>query len=120
VVATVDGGSSDTIHVVGSGSGYAAQLGQFTVDDEGTIDLLTLEFAGSYTLTASNGDTVSGLFAGYLLPDLSGFSTTGPLVEGSGRFEGVTGQVSFQGVVDLPTLTVMNTLTGTISTVGSP
>jgi hypothetical protein len=122
VVATLQPNEDGTFHVAGNGGGYATQLGRFTVEDGGTIDLFgTGWFSGSYTLTAANGDTMSGTFAGGLTgPDT--FHTSGPIVGGTGRFAGATGEVTFDGVVVEATAssaTVNNTLTGTISSGGS-
>jgi hypothetical protein len=122
LVATLHDNGDGTVDTASSGEGNATQLGKFTVvDDVGTLNLMTGEFSGSYTLIAASGDTLSGEFDGGLTGPTT-FHTSGPIVGGTGRFAGAEGTLTFDGVVVEQTAssaTVRNTISGTISTVGS-
>jgi hypothetical protein len=103
-----------------TGSGNATHLGHFTMVASETVDFGTLAVTnGQYTLTAANGDTVSGTYSGHIVPGLTGYLVSGPITDGTGRFEGATGFLVWRGTFDPVTFTGSDVITGTISSVGS-
>ena len=80
-------------------------------------------FAGTETVTVSNGDKLVSTIAGAeeaLLPLAPPFGLSGSqtITGGTGRFSGATGSLTFTGL-DFNDGTASFSTTGTISTVGS-
>jgi hypothetical protein len=118
--ATIVGMSGSVVHTFDTGLGTATHLGRFTLSASEDIDLLTGAVTnGSFTLTAANGDTVSGTYSGQALPGLVGYLVSGPITGGTGRFGGATGFIVWHGTVDPVALTFADEITGTISSVGA-
>lgn len=121
VVASLEANGDGTFHVTSSGTGVATELGKYTVEQAGSINLVTGSTTGSYTLTAANGDTLSATYTGALTGPTT-LHSSGPIVAGTGRFAGATGELVVDGVVVAQTAssaTLNNTITGRISTVES-
>ena len=103
--------------------GNATQFGHFT----GTGNLIPNVCDGSYTGTfswsAANGDTISGLFFGQLIPTATpgvfDNNETTIVTGGTGRFNGATGMWTSHGQVNFVTLSFVLPFEGTISSVGS-
>jgi hypothetical protein len=103
------------------GSGNASHLGRFTYVGNATVSPANTS-TGVFLLVFNNGDVIHGSFTGLGEP-------TGPneahIVEnltingGTGRFEGATGTLTFDRIVDVSTLPAFASdsgiLTGTIS-----
>lgn len=108
-----------TMFVDGTASGNATQLGAFTMSYQGEVYLPTLFAASeSATLVAADG---SALFAegsgqGTLTstPGIVSIVETYIITGGSGRFEGATGSLTVQRLVDRATLRSSGTLSGEI------
>jgi len=114
------GGSGNIVKTLDTGSGNATHLGRFTMAASETVDFGTLAVTGgTYTLTAANGDTVTGIYSGHILPTLDGYLVSGPITGGTGRFTGATGFIVWHGSFDLATFTGSDVITGTISSVGA-
>jgi len=79
-----------TTHVVGEGE--ATHLGHFTLTAEAVVDvsLPGAPAAGSWTLTAANGDQLSVTFVAHGIDPTHGHGDF-TIVGGTGRFEGATG-----------------------------
>ena len=118
--ATIVGATGPILHTADTGSGEAAHLGRYTLAASEDINALTGAVTnGSFTMTAANGDTVSGTYSGQALPGLVGYVVSGPITGGTGRFAGATGFLVWHGTVDPAALTFADEITGTISSVGS-
>jgi hypothetical protein len=101
-------------------SGEGTQLGRYTMVAGERIDLVSGEITqGYFTITAANGDTLTGTYSGKALGGLTGYDVSGPITGGTGRFAGATGTIVFNGTVDPTAPTFSDVVTGTISTVGS-
>jgi hypothetical protein len=105
-------------------TGRATHLGKYKLVAQEFINLATLEVTdGSFTITAANGDTIYGTYSGQAAatdkPGVITYDVTGPITGGTGRFEGATGTLNFLGVADLSTGVLSETITGTISSIGS-
>lgn len=94
-----------------TGAGHALHLGRIKVQQSHCIDLTSpdpLAFTdGVFTLTAANGDTVTGTYGGRLqptvTPDLFYIDGTFVITGGTGRFAGASGGGAATGMTDLLT-----------------
>jgi hypothetical protein len=108
-----------TMFVDGTASGNAAQLGAFTMSFQGEVYLPTLFAASeSATLVAADGSTLfaEGSGQGTLTstPGIVSIVETYTITGGSGRFEGATGSIVVERLVDRATLASSGTISGTI------
>jgi hypothetical protein len=94
-----------------SGAGHALHLGRIKVEQSHCIDLTgpdPLAFTdGLFTLTAADGDTVTGTYGGRLqptvTPNLFYIDGTFLITGGTGRFAGASGGGAATGMTDLLT-----------------
>jgi hypothetical protein len=111
------GGSLEEV-VIG-GTGRATQLGAYTYSATECFDAVSGAFAGSATLTAANGNAITGTYQGQVSgtadPDVITYQEELELTGGTGRFAGATGTLQVAGVANLLTLEYGQTLTGTVS-----
>jgi len=107
-------------HAVGIGT----QVGSFTKVTRDVIDLATDTVTGSFTMTASNGDLLTGVYSGPFVFGAPGtFSWVLPttITGGTGRFTGASGafvfkaNVVFTGANGVFDGTYSETFEGTIS-----
>ncbi len=106
------------------GGGYLTHMGAVFVNEVVCLDPSTFTFTASFTLTAANGDTVTGVVtSGQAFPtsDPSVITVVGhvKLTGGTGRFAGSSGTAIGTGVVNFATGDAPHRLEGTISTVGA-
>ena len=106
------------VHTHAAGQGQATHLGHFTQTGDTTVDLVTGNARGTWTLTAANGDMLFLEMTAYGIDPTHGVGTF-TVVGGTGRFEGATGSyeqiivfVSEPGATDT---TFTDMLTGTIA-----
>jgi hypothetical protein len=119
--ATIVGVSGSVIHTHDTGNGVATHLGRYTLDASEDVNLATGAIMnGSFTLTAANGDKVSGTYSGHALPGLTGYVVSGPLTGGTGRFADATGFLVWNGTLDPVALSFTDKITGTISSHDRP
>jgi len=112
----VVGTAGSIIQTADTGTGHASHLGRYTLAAGEHIDLATGAITrGFYTLTAANGDTISGIYTGRALPGLTGYLVSGTVSGGTGRFAGATGFLVWRGTVDPTALTFSDLVTGWIS-----
>jgi hypothetical protein len=103
------------IQTTDTGNGRATHLGRYTLAAGEHIDLASGAITGGfYTLTAANGDTITGTYSGEALPGLTGYLVSGPIIGGTGRFAGATGFLVWRGTVDPTALTFSDVVTGWI------
>ena len=116
------------LHTSGSGTGTASHIGRFrylvqvTVNSAGSSE-------GGFLLVFSNGDVIYGSVVGRgpapppPPPEPVRITEQLTITGGTGRFQGASGTITLNRVVDLSTLPAYDshsgTLTGTISTPGS-
>ena len=108
-----------TMFVDGTASGNATQLGSFTMSFQGEVYLPTLFAASeSATLVAADGSSLfaEGSGQGTLTstPGIVSIVETYTITGGSGRFEGATGNIVVERLVDRATLASSGTIHGTI------
>ena len=106
-----------TLHVDGSGTGTATQLGSFALSWLVTVDITQdpSPSTGSSEFIAANGDR--------LFTDIVGEGTGAPVAQitecnvitgGTGRFAGATGAFTMHRVVDVPTGATSGSFVGTL------
>ncbi len=109
-----------TATLVVSASGVGSQVGTFELEIPHVVNFATSNAAGSYLITAANGDMVIGSFTGHATP----IGTDGHyamLVEevtitgGTGRFAGASGGFTAVRLIDRVNLLTTGYYDGTIS-----
>jgi hypothetical protein len=116
-----------TVSNTESARGHGTHLGRFTWASQETAHFTSepgqLEVVGAFTLTAANGDTVTGTYQTTGTIDAAGFAHfEGPYVitGGTGRFANASGSGTVSAVGRLaPPFEIQGSLTGTISQPGS-
>ena len=103
-----------------SGTGDATQLGHYTAHYRECFDPATgVVTAGSFTLTAANGDKVFGTYSGQVSPtgdpSVIAFEDPGVVTGGTGRFADAGGTLTQSGVANLATGGYTATLSGSLS-----
>ena len=102
-------------------TGTATLIGVHSFETQECFDTTTLTFTGSFTITAANGDTLTGSFEGNGTgvhdDGTATYSFTATITGGSGRFAGATGSFSGTGQGNLATFQESRTFSGTISAV---
>jgi hypothetical protein len=103
-------------------SGTATQLGDFTGSSNLVPNFCDGSATGTFQWTAANGDRITGLFRGQLIPTATaGISynlQTTVITGGTGRFRHATGMFTTYGEVNFNTGTFVLPFLGTISTDG--
>jgi hypothetical protein len=102
-----------------SASGEATILGRYTLVAHESINLATLTVQeGAFTITAANGDTLTGEYSGHAaaeFPTIIHYNVSGPITGGTGRFAGAAGIITFDGFADLQTGLLTDRIGGVIS-----
>lgn len=120
-VDVVQGGS---LLVDGIGSGTASHTGRFTYTWRVTVDLATGNSSGGiFQMVSANGDVINGTFVGIGVPtdtpNVAHIIELATITGGTGRFQGATGGLTLDRLVDLATGLTSGSLNGTLSSVGS-
>jgi hypothetical protein len=93
--------------VVISAAGNVAHLGQCTITSEHLVDRPTRTAAGTYEITAANGDTISAEFIGHATPTATpgvlSIVEVATITGGTGRFAEATGSFIRTYSLDLVT-----------------
>ena len=101
-----------------TGTGRATFIGRYTGRYRECFDPATGAVTnGSFTLTAENGDTLYGTFAGQAVPSGATvlYDDPGVITGGTGRFAGAGGTANTAGVANLATGEYSGTLSGSVS-----
>jgi hypothetical protein len=119
---TPDGCGSGVFAVVVDDVGQATHLGPYAYHANECFNGATGAFSGTFTMTAANGDTISGSYAGVVasvVGDLGFYEQDNVITGGSGRFEGASGAFHLSGIANLATLESSQRITGTVSSPGA-
>lgn len=104
-------------HTAGSGT----LLGAYTFETSECFDTTDYTFSGSFAITAANGDTLVGAYAGNITGFLDAVTSTNAFTatisDGTGRFAGATGTISGVGQANLATFEESREFSGTVSAV---
>jgi hypothetical protein len=101
-------------------TGHATHLGHTTMQASELINLATFDVTdGSFVITAANGDTIEGTYAGAAAPTsdpmVITYHVTGPITGGTGRFQGAHGQLTWDGMGNLATGVLSDRASGWIT-----
>ena len=107
-----------------TGVGRGTQVGNYRVDySECFVPATGAVTDGSFTLTAANGDVLSGTYGGRVSPtadpNVIAFDDPGVVTGGTGRFAAASGSITQSGVANPATGRYTASLVGSIATVGS-
>jgi hypothetical protein len=119
---TPDGCGAGVFAVVVDDAGQATHLGAYAYHANECFNGATGAFSGTFTMTAANGDTISGTYAGVVVSvvgDLGFYEQDNVITGGSGRFTGANGEFHLSGIANLATLESSQRLSGTVSSPGS-
>ena len=108
--------------VVIDDAGQATHVGAYAYHANECFDGTTLEFSGTFTITAANGDTISGTYAGLVVDvvgDLGFYEQENVITGGTGRFVGASGEFHLSGIANLATLESSQEISGTVSSPGA-
>ena len=78
-------------------SGIGTQVGPFSKVTSDTLNTVTGQVTGNFTMTTASGDEVKGHYSGYVVPGASTFYwvLNATITGGSGRFGAATGEFVF-------------------------
>jgi len=100
-------------------TGTATLIGAYSFETQECFDDATFTFSGSFTITAADGDKLSGDFAGKnigFLDEVTAINAfTATVTQGTGRLAGATGTLSGTARANLTTFQESRTFSGTIS-----
>lgn len=102
--------------------GKATHVGAYAYHANECFNLTTGAFAGTFTMTAANGDTISGTYEGVVVDivgDLGLYEQEAVVTGGTGRFAGASGGFHLSGIANLATLESSQSISGTVSSPGS-
>ena len=130
----LNGSETGTFQILGSceasgividvtGTGHATQIGKYSIHyRECFVPATGAVTAGSFTLTAANGDIVFGTYVGQAVPEGDSsvrFEDPGVITGGTGRFAGATGTLDQSGVANLASGDYSANISGSISNLAS-
>lgn len=103
-----------------TGAGHTTRLGNYSGNYRECLDPATgAVTAGTFTLTAANGDKVFGTFSGRALPtdnpNVVAYQDPGVITGGTGRFAAASGILTTSGLADLATGEYKGTIAGSVS-----
>lgn len=83
---------------VANASGNATHVGRFTKVTSDTFNVVTGEVTGSFTMTAANGDLLTGHYVDYVIRGATTFSWNldSTITGGTGRYANATGTFVFE------------------------
>ena len=107
-----------------TGTGHATELGTYSAHyRECLLPATGTVTAGSFTLTAANGDMVFGTYGGQAFPtddpNVLTYDDPGVITGGTGRFAGASGSVTQSGLANLAAGNYEGILTGSVSSPAS-
>jgi hypothetical protein len=108
--------------VVVDDEGQATHTGAYAYHSNECFNPATGHFSGTFTITAANGDTLTGTYAGTVVGaagDLAFYEQDNVITDGGGRFAGASGEFHLSGIANLATLESSQKISGTVSSPGS-
>jgi hypothetical protein len=105
-----------------NGIGVLSSVGNSTIQVQKTLDITGKVpiYSGTFTITALNGDTLTGAYQGVgTAIDSGGFSPFSGVLTvtgGTGRFQGASGVVSFSALSNAGTSQAVYSMKGTVQT----
>jgi hypothetical protein len=100
-------GTSGALLTQDTASGEGSHIGRYTLAASEIINPDLTIVKGSFTLTTTDGNTLSGTYAGQgspgTTPGVITWEVCGPITGGTGRFQEATGMVCFTGAGSVQT-----------------
>jgi hypothetical protein len=119
---TPDGCGAGVFAVVIDDAGQATHVGAYAYHSNECFNPTTSHFSGTFTITAANGDTISGNYAGVVVSvvgSLGFYEQDNVITGGTGRFAGASGAFHLSGIANLVTLEASQQISGTVSSPGA-
>jgi hypothetical protein len=119
---TADACGPGVFAVVVDDTGRATHLGAYAYHSNECFNGATGAFSGTFTMTAANGDTISGTYAGTVVSvvgNLGFYEQDNAITGGTGRFAGATGAFHLSGIANLATLDSSQRIVGSVSSPGA-
>lgn len=119
---TADACGAGVFAVVVDDTGKATHMGRYAYHSDECFNGTTGAFSGTFTMTAANGDTISGTYAGAVVDvvfPLGFYEQENVITGGTGRFAGASGQFHLSGIANLATLESSQQISGTVSSPGA-
>jgi hypothetical protein len=119
---TTDGCGAGVFAVAVNDTGKATHVGTYGYHSDECFNGATGAFSGTFTITAANGDTISGTYAGTVVEvvgSLGFYEQDNVITGGTGRFDGASGQFHLSGIANLSTLESSQKISGTLSSPGA-
>jgi hypothetical protein len=119
---TANGCGAGVFAVVVDDAGNATRLGAYAYHSNECFNGATGEFSGTFTITAANGDTISGTYAGAVVDvvgNLGFYEQDNEITGGTGRFAGASGEFHLSGIANLASLESSQRISGTVSSPGA-
>lgn len=91
--------NEDVILIDGHATGTGTQLGRFAIAFTECLNVVTGEFTVDFVITAANGDTLVGTYAGSVTGP-SSYEATADFTGGTGRFADAGGTATIHGTFD--------------------
>lgn len=116
------GGCAGLFDVVIDDVGKATHVGKYAYHAIECFNGATGAFSGTFTITAANGDTIDGTYAGQVVGvvgDLAFYEQDAVITGGTGRFAGAGGEFHLSGIANLVSLESSQSISGTVSSPGS-
>ncbi len=101
-------------------SGEATLVGRYTYHADECVGLSA--FYGAFTITAANGDTISGPYTGEVVAvvgNLLSYEQDNVITDGTGRFAGASGELHVSGILNVVNLKFSEEISGTVSSPGA-
>lgn len=117
-----DGCATGVFAVVIDDAGMATHVGAYAYHADECFNGVTGAFSGTFTITAANGDTISGTYAGTVVGvagELAFYEQEAVITGGTGRFAGASGGFDLSGIANLVSLESSQTISGAVSSPGS-
>jgi hypothetical protein len=119
---TPDACGTGVFAVVIDDAGEATHVGAYAYHANECFNAATGAFSGTFTITAANGDTIFGTYAGAVVDvvgDLGFYEQDNVITGGTGRFVGASGEFHLSGIANLATLESSQEISGTVSSPGA-
>ena len=103
-----------------TGTGHSTRLGSYSARYRECLDPATGAVTeGTFTLTAADGDEISGTYGGQAgptdVPGVVAYEDPGVITGGTGRFAGSGGTITTSGRANMATGEYTGTVTGSVS-----
>jgi len=112
--------SPGVLNVLIGGTGHASLVGRYDYTADECFNPTTGTYGGTFIIVAANGDRLVGTYSGNVSgtsdPDVAAYHQHMVVSAGTGRFDGVSGELEVEGLANLATGVYTQSLDGAVST----